>query len=90
MQPRDRGLPGRYPGRLRLSWRSGRPRSYDRRTLETPLCPMCEGPVPAERPPNRSWTTMDCPHCGSELTWVGVEQSTGWQIIDSAAGETTE
>jgi hypothetical protein len=77
-------------GRLGRSWASSRPRSYDRRTLEISLCPVCQGPVPGERPPNGSWATTDCLHCGAQLVWVGVEQASGWQVLGSSDVEPAE
>jgi hypothetical protein len=61
------------------------PRGYHRRKLETPVCPVCQGPVPGERRLNPSWRTTDCLHCGAELVWVGVEQTSGWQVLDSSS-----
>jgi hypothetical protein len=60
------------------------------RTVEFSHCPRCQGPVPAERPPNRSGTTTDCPHCDALLVWVGYEYSAGWQIVRTSDVESAE
>jgi hypothetical protein len=48
--------------------------------METPLCPLCQGPVPYDPAPNPT-QLFDCPSCGVSLIHVEGE----WRRSGAAA-----